>query len=80
MSEKVANVQRKTLKDLQKAWRTIAQHHFKRLQEMNPGFRGLNSSDNSVNTYSTFQNNLGVFILSESLINFRLNVKKGCPF
>jgi len=33
MSEKAANVQRETLKDLQKAWRTIAQDHFKRLQE-----------------------------------------------
>jgi len=29
MSEKAANVQRKTLKDLQKAWRTIDQDHFK---------------------------------------------------
>jgi len=34
MSEKAANVQMKTLKDLQKAWRTIAQDHFKRLQEI----------------------------------------------
>jgi len=33
MSEKAENVQRKTLKDLQKAWRTIDQDHFKRLQE-----------------------------------------------
>ena len=33
MSEKAENVHRKTLKDLQKAWRTIAQDHFKRLQE-----------------------------------------------
>jgi len=33
MSEKAANVQRKTLKQLQKAWRTVAQDHFKRLQE-----------------------------------------------
>ena len=33
MSEKAANVQRKTLKDLQKAWRTVAQDRFKRLQE-----------------------------------------------
>ena len=36
MSEKAANVQRKTLKDIQKAQkdiqRTIAQDHFKRLQ------------------------------------------------
>ena len=33
MSEKAENVQRKTLKDIQKAWRTIAQDHFKRLQQ-----------------------------------------------
>jgi len=33
MSEKATNVQRKTLKDLQKTWRTIAQDRFKRLQE-----------------------------------------------
>jgi len=33
LSEKAANVQRKTLKDLQKVWRTIAQDHFERLQE-----------------------------------------------
>jgi len=33
MSSKAANVQIKTLKDLQKAWRTIAQDHFKRLEE-----------------------------------------------
>jgi len=33
MSETAENVQRKTLKDLQKTWRTIAQDHFKRLQE-----------------------------------------------
>jgi len=33
MSEKAANVQRNTLKDLQKAWRTTAQDHLKRLQE-----------------------------------------------
>ena len=31
--KKAANVQRKTLEDLQKAWRTIAQDHFKRLQK-----------------------------------------------
>ena len=31
ISEKLANVQRKTLKDLQKAWRTIDQDHFKKL-------------------------------------------------
>ena len=33
MREKAANVQRKTEKDLQKAWKTIALDHFKRLQE-----------------------------------------------
>ena len=33
MSEKAADVQRKTMKDLQKSWRTIAQDHFKRLQQ-----------------------------------------------
>jgi len=33
MSEKVANVQRKTLKDLQNKWGTIAKDHFKRLYE-----------------------------------------------
>ena len=33
MSEKAANVQIKTLKDPQKAWKTIAQDHFKRLQQ-----------------------------------------------
>lgn len=33
MSEKRANVQRKTLQEFQKAWRTIAQGQFKRLQE-----------------------------------------------
>jgi len=33
VSKKAANVQRKTLKDLEKAWRTITQDHFKRLQE-----------------------------------------------
>jgi len=31
MSKKAANVQRKILKDLQKAWRAIVQDHFKRL-------------------------------------------------
>lgn len=29
MSENAPNVYRKTLKDLQKAWRTIADDHFK---------------------------------------------------
>lgn len=29
MAEKAADVQRKTLKDLQGVWRTIAQDHFK---------------------------------------------------
>jgi len=33
MSEKAENVQRKILKDLQKAWKTIIQDPFKRLQE-----------------------------------------------
>ena len=33
MSEKAENVQRKTLKYLQKTWRTIAQDHFKTLQK-----------------------------------------------
>jgi len=33
MREKAVYVKRKTLKDPQKAWRTIAQDHFKRLQE-----------------------------------------------
>lgn len=31
MSEKAANVQGKTLKDLQKVWRTIAKDHFKKI-------------------------------------------------
>jgi len=30
MSEKATIVQRKTLKDLQKAWKTAAQDHFKK--------------------------------------------------
>ena len=34
MSEKAANVYRQTLKDLQKAWRTIAHDHFKSLQKV----------------------------------------------
>ena len=33
MSEKAANVQRKTLEDLQKAWRTVDKDHFNILQE-----------------------------------------------
>ena len=33
MSEKADNVQRQTLTDLQKAWRTVAQDHFERLHE-----------------------------------------------
>jgi len=33
MSEEAASVQRKTLKELQNAWRTFAQDQFKRLQE-----------------------------------------------
>lgn len=33
MSEKAGNVQRKTLKHLEKALRTIAQEHFKTLQQ-----------------------------------------------
>jgi len=33
MSEKVASVQRKTLKDLQKVWRTHAQDLLKRTQQ-----------------------------------------------
>jgi len=31
--KKAANVQRKTVKDLQKGWRTIAEDHFRRLNE-----------------------------------------------
>lgn len=33
MSEKAGNVHRKTLKDLQKPWRTIVCDHIKKLQE-----------------------------------------------
>jgi len=33
MNEKAAIVQRKTLKDLQKVWETIAEDQFQRLQE-----------------------------------------------
>ena len=33
VNEKAAKVQRKTLKDLHKTWRTIAQDHFERLQQ-----------------------------------------------
>lgn len=33
MSGKAASVQRKTLKDFQKGWRTIAQQHLKKLHE-----------------------------------------------
>ena len=33
MREKTAKFPRKTLKDLQKAWRTIIQDHFKRFEE-----------------------------------------------
>lgn len=31
MSKKAGNVQQKTLEDLQKAWRTIALNHFKKI-------------------------------------------------
>jgi len=34
MSEKSENVRRKTLKDLQKVWRTIDQDHFKKYRKV----------------------------------------------
>ena len=33
MSEKAANVQKKPLRDLQRAWGITAQEHFKRIEE-----------------------------------------------
>lgn len=53
MSEKEAKIQRKTLKDLQKAWKTIVQDHFKRLPESLTPFKETQRCQAAQSDHST---------------------------
>ena len=51
MSEKAANAQIKTLKDIQKALRTVAQDHFKRLKESLAAWKKISRKEEKIRTF-----------------------------